>query len=435
MTDILINFAFQNWNNEYNWYHPNTIPLDFIVDGEKIPPISHNDHWFKHNNYTFLNKLLEYDLFSLPAKESDFLCNYKNVRYFLYSDLGDKKYIFPIMIHTFLYIQKNKLGFDLIDDKIIEDVKNNRAKIVLICPFEGFSGQDEGFADDFEIINDWCNRRELKKDHVFYIHGNHRRDKILEHYNFTYITVSIFTQWLKTKVDTPIEYEPIDNKNLFLSYNRRWDWHRLLFVCELLKNNIMDRGLVSFYGKTTWTDKLNSELIEPRFDLKEAATIIDSMIPMELDIDLLKNNPVSEIIRDHHASTFLSVTNETLWRSGTIFYSEKTFKPILAGQPFMIIGTQDMMKQLRNQGYQTFDKWWSEDYDSEPDIEIRVKMVIEELLKLSRLSLEELKNMRKEMMPVLKHNQDLFNFTRDKIYNGGHDDPLYQEIKKIWNSF
>ena len=42
-----------------------------------------------------------------------------------------------------------------------------------------------------------------------------------------------------------IPFTPIDNKYLFLSYNRQIRFQRQKFVGELLKNNLLEKGLVS----------------------------------------------------------------------------------------------------------------------------------------------------------------------------------------------
>ena len=211
----------------------------------------------------------------------------------------------------------------------------------------------------------------------------------------------------------------------------------MLFVCEIVKNNLMDRGLISYLGKSTNHDETTETTVmqHNRPDLIDVAKIIDKITPLQLDVELTTNNPVNEIIIEHHASTFLSVTTETHWRKGALFYSEKTWKPILAGQPFMMICSTGMLGELKRQGYKTFSNWWSEEYDNEPNIDKRVKMVVDELVKLSKLSVDELIELRKQMIPVLEHNQKLFEETRTKKYKGSHEEYLYAEIKKIWETF
>jgi hypothetical protein len=373
--------------------------------------------------------------------ESDYLYNYKNIKCFPLDKLANQKYIFPIPIHNTgtdsgYFVTHEQTGFGALGDTIAKDVKNNRAKIVLIFPLEGFVGSGPGREKDFEILDKWCKNAGFTKDQVYFIHGNFAHREPTE-YNFTYVPVHAFHCWLRTPIKSIIEYQPVDDKNLFLSYNRRCDWHRLLLLCQLIDSNLLDRGLVSYFGKAIFNNNASSvELISPhRLDLIDAAAKLDTLIPMQLDIDLESNNPVHEIVAQHHEQTFLNVVTETLFRPGAIFYSEKTWKPILAGQPFMYIATAGALAELRRQGYQTFGSWWDESYDNEPDLDKRITMVITELDKLSKLPMQELVNIRKEMRTVLEHNQNLFNYYRNDVYRNHPDEFLYQEIKKIWNSF
>lgn len=435
MTDFLIKFAFQNWNEQYNWWQPNTVPLDFVINGKKELPYTHLHHWFIHDLKSVTANFESVDLFKYPARQNDYLCNYKNVRYFSVDDVKDTKYIFPIIIYAFGYFMVYEhIGFKFVSEQVLTDVRNGKAKIVLIFPTEGVCGQHTPEHErEFEILNKWCVDYGLKKDQVYFIHGNFGVNA--RNYNFTYVPVHAFHCWIKTQINDIIEYKPVDDKNLFLTYNRRCDYHRLMLVCHLIKNNILDRGLVSFSGKANYVDRSMAELINVNTGLKPAAEKLDQMLPLELDIPLEFNNPVHEVIREHHASTFINVVTETMFRPGTIFYSEKTWKPILAGQPFIYVGTQGQLAELKRQGYQTFDYWFNEDYDNEPDIDVRIEMVVEELINLSKIPVNRLIEMRKEMTPVLQHNQSLFLHHRNEIYKNQKDEYLYREIKKIWYSF
>ena len=109
-----------------------------------------------------------------------------------------------------------------------------------------------------------------------------------------------------------------------------------------------------------------------------------------------------------------------------LFFSEKTYKPILHRHPFMLVGTQGMLKKLKSFGFQTFNKWWDESYDDEPTMQGRVIKIIEVLSKLNSMSITELKAMRNEMNEILEHNyQNLQKMFDNKDYHA------YSEILKI----
>jgi hypothetical protein len=454
-------FAIQDWSTRYGWWHPNTVPLDFVVNGVKMWPATHGIQYFNiarglhaysSNETLFNNTACKYDYFS----GSPSMVEYKA----LSAIPLEQKYIYPVFVRNVGYFQQHEnIKFNCVSERVLNDVKNNLAKIVIIHSVEGQSGRKWGqdyIRDDFEVLNDWCVDKNLKKDQVYFIHGNHRITDKFARYNFTYVDVDAFPHWLQTVQQDILPYTPVNGQNLFLCYNRRADYHRLRFILELIKTGLLYRGLVSYSGKTYSNNKKNSYETLKEYNwgwkqndsdivhLSEAANELDKVLPLTLDFaDLMNSNPVAFINPDHHTSTFLSIVNETDTNSEIVFFSEKTWKPILAGQPFMFIAGPNYLEELKKQGYQTFDKWWSEDYDKEAKLEKRIEIVIDNLLQLSRLNDEQLIDLRKQIEPVLQHNLQLFNNkknTEKNVFNGipgTHlsDSYLYIPVKKIWDSF
>ena len=67
----------------------------------------------------------------------------------------------------------------------------------------------------------------------------------------------------------------------------------------------------------------------------------------------------------------------------------------------------------------TFDRWWSEEYDSHFDSDVRAKMIATELKKLSEKNLDELHAMRLEMKEVCEHNQKKYKELYQQNYDNG----------------
>ena len=103
--------------------------------------------------------------------------------------------------------------------------------------------------------------------------------------------------------------------------------------------------------------------------------------------------------------TYLDATNG-------VFLTEKTFKPIKYGQPFIILGTPNSLEYLRDQGYKTYSPWIDESYDQEHDVRFRWYAIMEIARKISNMSLEELHNEHIEKTSTILHNQAWF--TRNK---------------------
>jgi hypothetical protein len=149
--------------------------------------------------------------------------------------------------------------------------------------------------------------------------------------------------------------------------------------------------------------------------------VIDTM--PELKYNLAVNITVQDFER-----TFISVVTETLVDDGTLFFSEKIWKPIMVGHPFMVYGNQYSLKYLKSVGFKTFDKWIDESYDDEPNRDKRSKMIVNELEKFSLKSLDELKKLREEMFEICEFNYNHFKTYYFENYGKTDESKTIKEV-------
>lgn len=103
--------------------------------------------------------------------------------------------------------------------------------------------------------------------------------------------------------------------------------------------------------------------------------------------------------------SFVYVITETVSEYPYVYFTEKTWKAMATGVPFIMINAQNSLSKLQDFGFKTFNKWWNEDYDIKNTGADRVEAAVKILQDLSQLTLDELKLMRHEMDYVIKHNQ------------------------------
>jgi hypothetical protein len=97
-----------------------------------------------------------------------------------------------------------------------------------------------------------------------------------------------------------------------------------------------------------------------------------------------------------------------------LFITEKTFKPMLQLQPFLLVGNKGSLGYLRDMGYRTFDKLWSERYDKFETVQQRTDAVIKNLTAWCSLSQEDKQLKIKSIWDDLLHNQEMVcNTQRD----------------------
>jgi hypothetical protein len=134
----------------------------------------------------------------------------------------------------------------------------------------------------------------------------------------------------------------------------------------------------------------------------------------------LKYNLAVNITKEDYERTFISIVTETLVDDGTLFFSEKIWKPIMVGHPFMVYGNQGSLKYLKSLGFKTFSNWIDESYDDEPNRNLRSTMIVNELEKFSFKTKEELIKIREEMKETCLFNYEFYKKYYYKKY-GDHD--------------
>ena len=96
------------------------------------------------------------------------------------------------------------------------------------------------------------------------------------------------------------------------------------------------------------------------------------------------------------------------------FITEKTFKPMLQLQPFMVQGNRHTLKRLREAGYYTFDELWDESYDDLETWQERTDAIVKNLHSFCTLSTHDQLAKCKQVMWKLLHNQEMvFNTSRE----------------------
>ena len=74
-------------------------------------------------------------------------------------------------------------------------------------------------------------------------------------------------------------------------------------------------------------------------------------------------NPNQSLL-NHYDKFQIELVAETFTRGQTFFPTEKTVRPIMGSKPLLIFGPKNFLHNLQQIGFQTFDKLWSEAYDS-----------------------------------------------------------------------
>ena len=156
--------------------------------------------------------------------------------------------------------------------------------------------------------------------------------------------------------DKSFTFNHSSKKYNFLYLNKQKRNHRLALYNRLQTERCLDHSLYSFMGLE------NPIKLNPAYELPWIDVNNYPWVGRDQDIyEKPYNESCCSIVSE-------STVNE-------IFLTEKTWKPIIAKQLFVIHGSTGILKKLRELGFQTFNNIWDESYDTENDPDKKIDMI------------------------------------------------------------
>lgn len=200
--------------------------------------------------------------------------------------------------------------------------------------------------------------------------------------------------------------------------------YRGIFVAKLIERSLLEHGHVSFsyncpehgpYSKSALDlvtkHNIDSELIN--HTIKSLYSINQSLRIDQIDQPYITNS--SQVLNciPQLQESFMQVVTETCFWDDKFHLTEKIFKPIVAKQPFILLGCAHNLRYLQSYGFKTFDHWWDESYDQIEDPIERLNAAIDIIEKICAREHSYLENLLLEMQEVLDYN---FNLFYDKLF-------------------
>ena len=224
----------------------------------------------------------------------------------------------------------------------------------------------------------------------------------------------------------PSTYTPGPRSRDFVCFNRRYRDHRILFGLLLHKHNLLDKCFFSL-DKTrpengeSFIDFVHQGAVhEANYcadlldDLKLSSTDTNSfndMLPLVVDTNNFNDivsNQINDDVLDAFNDSLVHIISETNFFSPIVHMTEKTLKPIMYLQPFIMLGSANSLTYLRELGFKTFSDFWDESYDFEVDSVLRLKKIINLCEKISQWSQEEKLQFTHNVKEIVEYNYNHF---------------------------
>jgi hypothetical protein len=306
-----------------------------------------------------------------------------------------------------------------VSDKVLDGVINNKGIILLYVPYEGY---DPLHYKMFDNIHKELKDKKIPFENFCYVTGNQIADKQYEQWGgendiedkfqiICYNDEEFYPFWENRIND--IEFKP---EKYFLCYNRRPHIHRIILASLLEKNNLIDKGLMSFpdesfaegfpdkYEMLYKLDNMISN-VEDIEDVLKYYKKFKKRLPLLVDTETLDENLWFRFDVTPYKKTFFSVVVETLYSENSLFIDEKVWKVIDAMHPFVFVGNYHGLRKLKELGYRTFHPYINEEYDNIEDSIQRMKAIVKEIKRLTDLSFDEWYILKNKLDSILTHNR------------------------------
>lgn len=217
--------------------------------------------------------------------------------------------------------------------------------------------------------------------------------------------------------------------------------YRSFLIAELAKHNLLNQGHVSYseicpvHGsyEENIISTVNRYNVSTEYVINAKYFLDRTNFPLRIDCSGVIPNgsqtigPISALME-----SFLHVVTETCFWDKRTHLTEKIFKPIVAKQPFVLLGCANNLTYLKSYGFKTFNNWWDESYDQCENPIDRLQQVVAIIKEICSMDYNELQSMLQGMKYILDHNYELF-YSKDFVKHIWNEmaENLKTEIKQL----
>lgn len=209
----------------------------------------------------------------------------------------------------------------------------------------------------------------------------------------------------------------------FLFLNGRARFHRKYLLDRFQHNRLLEQALWSNLDSSApvETRSIPSQYEFTRYRQRTIDTVNHYKKPQLFD------NEWGEIYLEPSAyiDTYFSVVTETVFEYPWSFRTEKIWKPIAMGHPWIAVTNAGYYRDIRNLGFQTFEHVIDESFDLITDNQQRLERVAVTIEDLCR---QDLASFLKECYNVCKYNQQHLEEIRGR-FRQEFPDQFFQFIK------
>ena len=352
-----------------------------------------------------------------------------------------------------------------IPDHVLQGLREHKLLLVIDNSLEA----REPLEQEFRILHDTLNNLQIPHGSVIIITGDYgAEDRYIQtcksyhiepHLHFvswnTLPCLSISHNALHSEDYYPIQTAMADpDAKDYVSLNQTVKEHRLEHVYWLIKNGYHKSGLInaSVYRDGQYQDGFMREhpqdycVYNNTDRYWELLVELHSELPLTADFDMVEQAPndLEGSLGMYNSELFerslLSFITESEYPQTGVFITEKTYKVLMAGHPFIMLGNPGTIETLRAQGFRTDLCDIDHSYGSETDHVKRFHLAHEQLENWINTSLADKHRMITRDMHKLRYNRQLllhlfYPYNKKQVAEGRTEYMNTMHHQELWKCF
>jgi hypothetical protein len=201
-------------------------------------------------------------------------------------------------------------------------------------------------------------------------------------------------------------YNKVDKPYLFLMLNGRMRPHRKWMIEAMRQSGLLDKSLYTNLDSGNPQHSVLSMIVDgiDYMAIKEPIKYLDPQYEVDLykdqiSIETFISNVKFHLFKDEwgeayikpapYIDTYFSIVNETVFENKYSFRTEKIWKPIIMGQPWIAVANAGFYEDIRNLGFKTFDHVIDESFDMITNNQKRIEKIKDVVVALCASNLPE----------------------------------------------
>ena len=268
-------------------------------------------------------------------------------------------------------------------------------------------------------------QHQLPQQLYFFISGNSAADALE---NFAYFADHELLYWRRNRTVAPVTVHTRKRTRDFTCLSRTHKWWRATAIADLRRNGLLDNSYWSYRTDIALTETCaDNPIVAADLNIEYYLDKFLSAVPYTCDsLTAADHNDHAQVVEEHYTNSYCNIVLETLYDadgSGGTFLSEKTFKPIKHGQPFVVVAPAGTLQVLRDLGYRTFDSAIDNRYDLETD---NTRRWCAAFRAIAAIKSGDLQQWFQLCQADVLHNQQLFAATKRSRLNNLYDKLLHK---------